>query len=587
MDGFRHVKYFKKLKKYIFLDKKIVLAISLTRFVMMILSFFPPLIYRYYIDYIISTRNIDGMANVIIGYIALFAFQSLAVSAEKYMQTKYVNNLRVSLKKKMFEIYSNIDFSMFEQENIGEMRMRIEDDVEVICRFYIDHCMTLFFSATYCLCVIIILFFLNAYLTMFGTVMILISFLITKVLGVKIEAISKKYRADQSEFESMMHDALQNWKEIKINSIEDRETELLGKKWYHLAKSKMKSTRYTFLHGALMAFNLFFVTRMNLYFFGGVLVIFELMTVPVMLIFMNYYEQLYSNIQTILNSIVNLRAQIPQIDKVILTLQHTINSGSGDELICIEDLSGNIDIKNLYFRYPNAERNTLTDVSFTIEEGKSYAIVGKSGSGKTTLVKTLVGLYNPTAGEIRINNTNLQRIPNRIKYRYINIVMQNPHFFNLSIRDNLLLANSEASTYEIDEACRLSNIYDFIQGLEDKYDTIIGENGIKLSGGQRQRLAIARTLLLRPKVLIFDEATSALDSENEKMVVDAIKDLTQYMKVIVISHRISSIMNCDEAIIIQDGIIVGKEQMSDTLNRNTIFNEMFYREVYKNERRSS
>jgi ABC-type bacteriocin/lantibiotic exporter with double-glycine peptidase domain len=205
--------------------------------------------------------------------------------------------------------------------------------------------------------------------------------------------------------------------------------------------------------------------------------------------------------------------------------------------------------------------------------------VGKSGSGKTTLVKTLVGLYNPTDGEIRINNIDLRKVPNSIKHHYINIVMQDPQFFNLSILDNLLIADPKASMREIDEACRLANIYDFIQSLEEKYDTVIGENGIKLSGGQRQRLAIARTVLMKPKVLIFDEATSALDSENEKMVVKAVKDLAQFMKVIVISHRLSSILNCDEVIIIRDGAVVEKVTIGDAMKKNVAFNEMFNREV--------
>ncbi len=579
MDSIRHVKYFKKLKKHIFPNKKMVVAITLIRLVTMILSLFSPLIYRYYIDSVISARNISNMAYVIGGYVVLFVFQTLAVSAGKYIETKYVNGLRVSLKKKMFEIYGNMDFETFEQESIGELRMRAEDDVEVVCRFYLDHCMKLFYSAVFSLCVIGILFFLNVYLTIFGIVMILISFFITKVLGVKIETISKKYRADQSEFDSMMHDAFQNWKEIKINSIEDRETEMLSEKWYRLAKSKMKSAQYTFLHGALMAFNLFFITRMNLFFFGGVLVKYELMTVPVMLIFMNYYEQLYSNIQTILNSVVGLRAQVPQIEKVIFTLQYINNEDCINEQIAIDDLIGNIEVKNLWFQYSKAKRYVLSKVSFTLEEGKSYAIVGKSGSGKTTLVKTLVGLYNPTDGEIRINNIDLRKVPNSIKHHYINIVMQDPQFFNLSILDNLLIADPKASMREIDEACRLANIYDFIQSLEEKYDTVIGENGIKLSGGQRQRLAIARTVLMKPKVLIFDEATSALDSENEKMVVKAVKDLAQFMKVIVISHRLSSILNCDEVIIIRDGAVVEKVTIGDAMKKNVAFNEMFNREV--------
>lgn len=580
MKGFKHIQYLKKLKSIIFLEKQLVVVLAVIKLMTMLLSFFPPFVYQYYINNIVAAKNMDCMSYVIAGYIILFFLQSFVISLGKYLQTKYSNSLRVNLKKRIFNIYSKMPYDIFENQDIGEMRLRAEEDIETICRFYIEHCLDFFFAIIYSVCVLVILFLLNGYLTVFGSVMIALSYFITKVLVAKIVDISKKYRADLSDFDTTMHDALQNWKEIKINNIEDVETELLGEKWAQLSQSKIKNTRYKFLQGALVAFNLFFVTRMNLYFFGGLLVIFELMTVPTMLIFMNYYEQLHANIQTVLNSIVSLGGQSPQIDTVLSTLALKENDYSTEGGVVLEDLNGDIEIKNLSFQYQLADSIALKGVSLQINENKSYAIVGKSGSGKTTLVKLLVGLYSPMEGDIIVNNVNLKDVSLGIRCQYINIVMQDPQFFNMSILDNLLLAKSNATMKEIEQVCKAANIFDFIQEMPDKYQTLIGENGIKLSGGQKQRLAIARTMLLNPKVLVFDEATSALDQENEEMIVKAIDNLSQYRTVIVISHRLSSISHCNEAIVIQNGKIIAQEPMSEIVNKNSTFYDLFNREVH-------
>lgn len=580
MSRFRHIQYLKKLKNYIILDKKIVVILALTKLFTMLLSLLPPFVYQYYINSVVMEKNIINMTYVILGYITIFIFQGIFVSFIKYFEAKYTNQIRINLKRNIFNVFSVMPFAAFEQEDIGEMRRRAEEDIEKICTFYFEHCLNFLFSIIYSISIVIILFVMNAYLILFGSVMILLSFFITRVLVEKIMSISKKYRADQGDFDSIMYDALQNWKEIKINNIENAEIELLSEKWSLLSKTKLIHTRYRFLQGAVVAFNLFFVTRMNLFFFGGLLVIYELMTVPTMLVFMNYYEQLYSNIQSVLNSMVNLGSQIPEIDNVILLLSQKEKKHLVDESLSIDDLNGDITVSNVNFKYDNAQENILKDVSIHITENHSYAIIGKSGSGKTTLVKLLVGLYFPSSGKIMLNNHDLSRVPDRLKSRYINIVMQDPQFFNISIWDNLLLAKEDAAAEEIDEVCKMANIYNFIQDLPDKYNSVIGENGIKLSGGQKQRLAIARTLLLNPKVLIFDEATSALDSENEEMIVKAIDGLSHYMTIIAISHRYTSISNCEKVILLQNGMVIEQESMNAMKNKNNTFYELFSKEIH-------
>ena len=579
----KHLQYLKKLHPFIFSNKWTAVGLVIIKFIEMLVALFPPLIYQYYINQVITDGQLQKLIYVILGYVLLFAIQSLLVIFARYAETKFMNLIRVDLKQRLLNIYSSMSYVKYEQEDIGEMRLRVESDTNVICSFYTTHCLNYLFAILYSAIIIVILFFINWYLILFGCIMIVLSYFITKVLGEKLKRTSEKYRTDQSEFDTTMHEALQNWKEIKLNNLVDKEVELLSEKWSCLSKSILKSTRFRFLHEALVAFNLFFTTRMNLYFFGGLLIINDLMTVPTMLVFMNYYEQLYLNIETILNSTVDLSSEIPQIDRVLSTLEyispHKVMGTVGD----IDQLQGDIRLENVSFRYRHSKQDTIKNISASITQHRSLAIVGESGSGKTTLVKLLVGLYKPSAGAIYLNNTDLHRISEEVKCRFINIVMQDPKLFNMSILENLLMAKHNATMEELDDVCKMANIYEFIQSIPEKYDTLIGEKGIKLSGGQKQRLAIARTLLLDPKILIFDESTSSLDSENEAIIVKSIQNLSKFKTVIMISHRFSTISKLDDIIIIRDGRIIEQGQLEKVINKSKSFASIFNNNMSNNK----
>ena len=181
-------------------------------------------------------------------------------------------------------------------------------------------------------------------------------------------------------------------------------------------------------------------------------------------------------------------------------------------------------------------------------------------------------MYEPTKGRILFDETNIKEITVKQK---IGVIMQEPYMFNLSIKENLKLAKRTASEDEIDAACKKANIYDFIQNLPDRYETVIGERGVKLSGGQKQRLAIARTLLYDPEIVVFDEATSSLDSENEKAIVSTIKHLTNGKTVITIAHRLSSILDANRVAVMNEGKIVAYGPHSELKGKNEIYDLLF------------
>ena len=215
-----------------------------------------------------------------------------------------------------------------------------------------------------------------------------------------------------------------------------------------------------------------------------------------------------------------------------------------------------------------------------IRDRDYIALVGKSGCGKSTLAKLLVRLYSPSDGTIKIGGIDLSDLTDNCLYNTINIVMQKPYIFNASIRDNLLLAKSNATEEELIEACKRAFIFDVIQSRPEGFETLLGENGIKFSGGQLQRLAIARIILLNPDIVIFDEATSSLDTEGEEMVLKAIKKMSEKKTIISIAHRYSTFSKANKIIIMSDGKILasgthadlyGKFETYDTLVKDQIF----------------
>jgi ABC-type multidrug transport system fused ATPase/permease subunit len=191
-----------------------------------------------------------------------------------------------------------------------------------------------------------------------------------------------------------------------------------------------------------------------------------------------------------------------------------------------------------------------------------------------------MGLYKPDDGIIYIGGYDVQKISIDSLGDKIGIVMQDPIFFNLTIRENLQFAKKRATQDELDHACRQASIFDFIQELPGKYETLIGEKGIKLSGGQKQRLAIARTILLNPDIIIFDEATSSLDRESEKAILCSIKNLSENKTIITIAHRLSSVLNVDNVVVVDAGEIISIGNHDDLRGKNEIY-DLLFKKQYK------
>jgi subfamily B ATP-binding cassette protein MsbA len=248
----------------------------------------------------------------------------------------------------------------------------------------------------------------------------------------------------------------------------------------------------------------------------------------------------------------------------------------------LPDVQGEIEFENVTFEY-NPGTPVLKNVSFTAPAGSTTALVGSSGSGKSTLISLAMNFNKPLTGSIKVDGRDLQTLRLRDFRSHLGVVMQDNFLFDGTISENIAFSNPHATSEEIHAASKIAHCEEFVERFEQKYDTVVGERGVKLSGGQRQRIAIARAILADPKLLILDEATSSLDSESEALIQDGLRSLRRGRTTFVIAHRLSTIRSADQILVLEDGEIVERGTHEDLLAADGRYRQL-YDKQYKFER---
>ena len=304
----------------------------------------------------------------------------------------------------------------------------------------------------------------------------------------------------------------------------------------------------------------------------------------------DYLEEIsIGTFMSYLTAMIMMFAPIKRLSEVNVTLQRGIAASesifdlldSESEVIGVTegiDIDKKISIffKGVTFKYPSSQSNVLKNIDIDIKDGETVAVVGKSGSGKTTLLDLIPRLYDPDQGDIYFNTFNIREINLNEIRKYVSYVGQDFTLFNDTIYNNIAYGElSCLDTKLVHDAAKFSYASDFINELPDKYDTMVGQNGILLSGGQRQRIAIARALLKNAPILLLDEATSALDTESETSIQQSLVKLSQNKTTIIIAHRLSTVMNADTIIVIEDGRIIEKGKHNELLDKKSAYYALY------------
>jgi len=530
-----------------------------------------PVFYKLFVDNVLINKEIVLLLPVIGGYIFMFAVDTGIISIQRVINNKcfqvFCARIRISVLKKYTEIPAK-DYDVFDA---GDLNTRMQYDINACQMFFIDQLIGYAYHWGVIAVYGAVLFFICWPLALFGFAMIPLSFLLTKTLKKKGGKVSEEYRAKYGQYEGFVHTSLQSWREVKALNMEKQESEKFSVHWDILSPLFVKQQVYWFLNRGVIAFKDLFITRMNLYFLGGLLIISGYLSVGGLLVFMVYYETLFANVSAINDLDISLATQKPSINRVLEILERNDVSARTKK---IQGFRNELTINNLSFAYKD-NTTVLHNINLTIKTGERIAVVGKSGSGKTTLTRLMMNLYEPNEGEITIDGILLSELEKQSLHHVIGHVAQEPFLFNLTIRDNLFMADNKADDERLDEVCRMAQIYEFVHSLPDKYDTVIGERGIKLSGGQKQRLAIARALLADTPFLVFDEATSALDYEAEELVQKALDTYSLGRTVVIIAHRLSAVKSCNRVIVLDDGHIIGDGSHAELIENCSVYQMLF------------
>lgn len=294
---------------------------------------------------------------------------------------------------------------------------------------------------------------------------------------------------------------------------------------------------------------------------------------------MTYYVYRFMNtIELMMNLSTSIQKMKVSIERLSEILDNKLYKDEKFGIVSKTDILGNVEFKNITFKYPNEEKEIFKEFNLTVPTGKKVAIVGKSGQGKTTIFNLLLRYFDPDAGVILVDDTPIEDFTEDSLRENIAIIRQEPFIFNKTILENLKIIDPYMSLKKIRNACKLAEIDEYIMSLPNKYDTMIGEGGINLSGGQKQRLAIARALLKNSKIILFDEATSALDNENQSKIKQAIDNLVKDHTIIIVAHRLSTIIDADVIYLIDGGKVVASGTHKQLLKKSLIYKNLYINE---------
>jgi subfamily B ATP-binding cassette protein MsbA len=465
-----------------------------------------------------------------------------------------VKDLRAEVHKKMMRL----PLSWFSNERKGDIITRVTSDVHEVEWSVMSSLEVVFRDPFNIFLFLGMMIFISAKLTVFVFILLpLVGFLIGRI-GKSLKRTSAKSKEKLGLLISIIEETLSGLRIIKAFNAEKFMSEKFAKVNERYNTIAIRALRKTDLSSPLSEF-LGTVTMMIVMYFGGILVLGKdaSLSASAFITYIALFSQIIPPAKSFTQAFYNIQKGLASADRIFAVLEAEESIKDQQSADTIKSFNDKIEYKNISFAYRKGDEGfVLKNVSFTINKGKTIALVGQSGSGKTTLADLLPRYYDVDAGAVLIDGTDIRKLQLHSLRELMGVVSQEPILFNDTIYNNIVFGMSHATEKMVEEAAKVANAHEFIMQMTEGYQTNIGDRGSKLSGGQRQRISIARAVLKNPPILILDEATSALDTESEKLVQEALTSLMKNRTVLVIAHRLSTIQHADEIIVLQKGEIV-------------------------------
>ena len=533
-----------------------------------------PFLLREVLDVAIPDGNVELLTGLVAGMVAISIVTGVIGVWQTLLSNQVGQSVMHDLRTRVYRHLQQLSLAFFTRTRTGDVQSRIANDIGGIETVVTSTATSVLSNVTTVIATVIAMFLLDWRLAVFALALLPLFVWLTKRVGAQRKKVTAERQASLADVSSIVQESL-SVSGILLGKTMGRTDDLAERfsgESRRLADLEVRSR----MTGRWMMASIqmtFAIMPALVYWFAGWSIAngSQAISIGTLVAFTTLQTRLFFPIGGLLGVQIEVQSSLALFDRIFEYLDHEIDIVEGDEELV--EPRGEVALDSVWFRYDDAAW-TLQDVSFTVPPGTKTALVGETGSGKTTSAYLVARLYDATQGTVSIDGVDVRELSFEALTSVVGVVSQETYLFHASVRDNLRFAKPSASDEEIEDAARAAQIHELIATLPDGYDTMVGERGYRFSGGEKQRMAIARTILRNPPVLVLDEATSSLDTQTERMVQDALERLSEGRTTIAIAHRLSTVRDADQIVVLDRGRIVELGTYDELLAQNGRFAEL-------------
>ena len=509
-----------------------------------------------------------------------FSAKGISLYIAKATMISVGEEVKKKLQFDMTKSLINADTQLIENRHSGKFISSLTYDVTHITNLLSNAILTLFKDSLTLIGLLFVMFFQNWKLALISIIMIPLASFASKVLGKRMKKITTEAQEKSGYLTSYLVELFKNHKLIKIFQKEDYE-KLRANYQLEQLKEKNKKINTVFIRMSPVMETFTGIMIAILIFFSGKLIASNELQINNFFSFLAAMMLAYQPVRALSTLNLTLNQGISSAIRILPIIDHqnVIQNKDNAKPLLLTDAK--IEFKDINFWYNQEEDQILNKINIVFEGGKMTSLVGHSGSGKSTILNLIPRLFDANSGEISIDNQSIYSTTIESIRKNISLVSQDTTLFDDTIKNNIIYANKNIDHEEIIEVAKQSHCHEFIENLPLKYETVIGENGVRLSGGEKQRISIARAMLKKSRIILLDEATSALDSETESKIQEALKILTKNKTTIVIAHRLSTVLNSHNIYVIDKGKVLANGKHEELLKESEEYKNFYEKQIQK------
>lgn len=594
------VKFFglTKLKPFLAPYKWMFLVMILGTIIVGVLNTVMPLFQEYAINNFIARGTTEGLLPFILLYVMCLAVVMVIDYIASYNCCRLELYILRDMRRTVFNHLQTLSVSYFNVNSVGRIHARVMSDTSNISSIISWDVYQGGWNITYVLSAVVIMLTINWVLALCVIVIIPLVALVSCYFQRKLTVLNRRVREINSEITGGFNEGITGVETSKTLAVEEK----LDKRFYNnTGRMHRQATRlghHRALFYTIISFAAFVALALVLW-YGGVLTMEQTIQLGTLTVFMTYAQGIMSPVQWSVDAIADMITVKVNVERVTTLLNTKSDVSDTPEVVekygdtfnpkreNWEDLHGDVEFKDVTFKYPDGEEYVLEHFNLKVPQGTNVAIVGETGAGKSTLVNLVCRFFEPTEGQVLIDGKDVRERSVGWLHSHIGYVLQTPHLFSGTVRENLLYGKEDATQEELDAACASVNADKIIARLENGYDSVVGEGGNTLSTGEKQLLSFARAILADPAIFVLDEATSSIDTITEKLIQDAIEKLMRGRTSFVIAHRLSTIRSADVILVVQDGKIVERGRHEELLAKRGYYYNLYIKQFREEKVKSA